>query len=672
MTEEEWTENTNFLKDAKGVKALENGPSLLVATIKELFPDGTRASLYEEVEPFFKDFSLKFGPDLTTGPAKINYHLVNIGRGELVKAMAAYLAWLCSRYSTAATRFYREVGLYDGPSTPPRKYRGEPGTRGSADAEPPKPQLRLAGPGTDNYPAHFSHGTIEIVGRETEIETLRRFINPEPGFRWLQLAGPSGLGKSRLAYELMSLAGEQWTRGFLGSRDLEDFQGRTGSYRAERWRQWTPHKPHLIIFDGVIGREADIGYAMDLMTERADDLTVPVRVLLIERQRWDRGGLKLASGESDDKLSPTLQMNEGISHWFSKINTPTFNKWNKNDIASERFRFQSGVMVLQPISDNKSVEIVRKLVAARHDECAWSDDDIKHVLYNIDKSGNPLFCYWLSQRVVGKKMTNPRSEMLNLLEYVFSQHCQKRWDTSDHEKVSWGDCPKLSDDHPALRVALLATMTGFVDCQRLSQQGWGFIDSLTRRQALALVDGPVDGGPVSFGKFIPALEPDILGEWFVLTSLETTDVMEVLTRTAWEIAPAEMAKFLLRAIKNFPTHSVLKKILEFAAPTPQSASAYHRLVLKHLESTSDTSMFDPQKLAKCLENFANNGDTRSMYVLGYLYEIGNGLEESQEMALFWYNQALFHGDESMRSFLGKFAYDYNKDSGTSTPDEFRS
>ncbi|HEC14388.1 MAG TPA: hypothetical protein ENI72_01390 [Rhodospirillales bacterium] len=63
---------------------------------------------------------------------------------------------------------------------------------------------------------------------------------------------------------------------------------------------------------------------------------------------------------------------------------------------------------------------------------------------------------------------------------------------------------------------------------------------------------------------LAALEPDILGEWFVLDRLKPKNVLderlESMRTLAWRMAPLAMAVFLDRAAQNFPRHAVFKPL----------------------------------------------------------------------------------------------------------------
>ncbi|AGA92304.1 hypothetical protein Thimo_3648 [Thioflavicoccus mobilis 8321] len=114
----------------------------------------------------------------------------------------------------------------------------------------------------------------------------------------MQIAGVGGQGKSRLGYELVLWAKERnWQAGLLDTDALDAFGG--------HWPNWQPKRPHLLVLDYVVGREDKIQPAIQTLAQRADELRRPVRLLLLERQRWDRGGLR-TTVRSDGRFDPLL------------------------------------------------------------------------------------------------------------------------------------------------------------------------------------------------------------------------------------------------------------------------------------------------------------------------------------------------------------------------------
>ncbi|MCP1469877.1 hypothetical protein J3E64_001559 [Sphingobium sp. OAS761] len=194
--------------------------------------------------------------------------------------------------------------------------------------------------------AHYSRRKIEeLLGRDDEKATVERFLKADDGFCWLQIAGEGGKGKSRLAYDYILRAKDfgYGKAGFLLRENLANFR--------EHWKSWTPDKPHLIVFDYVIGAEAEIGKMMGILAQRKRKLRNKVRVLLVERQPWNKGGLQLApppANESEGNRLGPFELVDGQAEWFSQLNGASYEIANAS-LAHEEFRFESGIIELRKL-----------------------------------------------------------------------------------------------------------------------------------------------------------------------------------------------------------------------------------------------------------------------------------------------------------------------------------
>jgi len=210
----------------------------------------------------------------------------------------------------------------------------------------PNPKLS-APPAADRSLTRYSARAVELLGREAALARLQGFLQADAGFAWMQIAGLGGQGKSRLGYELTLWAQDQgWQAGLLESADL-------AAFGEERWADWQPARPHLILLDYVIGREAAIKPLLQTLAARADGLRRPVRLLLLERQRWDHGGLAVANRSANRSanhatgpdLAPTLGT-DGCAEWFLKL----AERYDGNDPVLDATRWQALVLTDGPLS----------------------------------------------------------------------------------------------------------------------------------------------------------------------------------------------------------------------------------------------------------------------------------------------------------------------------------
>ncbi len=188
--------------------------------------------------------------------------------------------------------------------------------------------------------SHYASQMLDVLGRIQEQQRLREFLdhteivdNGEKRFSWIQIAGVGGQGKSRLAYELMLEREEQWCAGFLTSDDLTEFK--------DHWTVWQPHRPYLLIFDYVVGREEEIGPVFRLLARRSEEFHQPVRMIFLERQRWDRGTSMEMEQDAKRRHRNPSSGSEGRADWFIKLaerrdgNDPALWKFSGNFVTDQ-------------------------------------------------------------------------------------------------------------------------------------------------------------------------------------------------------------------------------------------------------------------------------------------------------------------------------------------------
>lgn len=130
------------------------------------------------------------------------------------------------------------------------------------DARPPTPDERLSLLLPGRCPAPFK-------GRRRELARLDAWCNGEPGCPVMMIAGPAGVGKSRLALEFASSHPAGWAAGWL----------RAGANAAVEAVQ-DCGEPAVILADDADGR-TDLVPLLEALAERHED--PEVRVVLVTR-----------------------------------------------------------------------------------------------------------------------------------------------------------------------------------------------------------------------------------------------------------------------------------------------------------------------------------------------------------------------------------------------------
>lgn len=654
MAAVDYSANDIFLEDADFVCANAARRDELVRTVRSFVGRSNRKRVpYEQLEKLFDDFEVGYsGDELTDAKDILDYLLREVRRG-MDWPIPSLLAWLCCYHcEDGAIPYYEKSQLKEKFKVPYRTYVGEPGDRAKARRGIPiKPEkhvekssidlveatfrLRLSPPPRSSHSLHYSNAAHRVVGRNEEQEALARFVAGDSRFRWLQLAGVAGQGKSRLAYELILSLGEGWAKGFLRKSDLLNFR--------DKWDEWKPNKPHLIVIDYVIESEILIGDAMRALARNADHFAAPVRVLLVERHRWDKGS---------SLLDAEFTRSTDRSEWFAKLNGAP----GDDDLAHPDFRFESGIIELKPLESDHLVGIVRDAFASQGRSVIESDASIASYLRKIDKSGRPLYAYLVGQALRDRAF-NPEWDKSDLLSFIIDRDQNSRW------KAIFGTVrPLLIDNNIALRLAVLGTVIRQVDCSELeSVEGWGSLDGTTRRQATALCDFPIGGGVFETARVICGLEPDLLGEFFALSLMENDGLRDAVIQAAWTLSPTETAAFLVRIAQDFPHKIVSKKLLAYVPPDVHARSSYRGVIPTIADYLFNARAAVTNEFLEELIDVANSGNAVAANNLGVRYFTGIGVAKDHAKAFMWYKIGAEGGNAVSMCNLG---YSFRNGFGT--------
>jgi hypothetical protein len=391
-----------------------------------------------------------------------------------------------------------------------------------------------------------------FVGREAESKAINVFLaDSNRRFSFMLLTGPGGMGKSRLTLEIiLAQRTGWWHAGFLG--DLKT---------PEYWKLWQPQRPTLIVVDYAARQAEQVGEMLSGLAEREAPhlLRQPVRMILIERHGKD----------------PRL---ENIFETSRLLRGDTF---RMQDVA------------LPPINDIWPLfeHVLRRpgsvIAPERVDKATTLDAFDK-----IDSDRRPLFAFLVADALArGRDIRGWDRDAL--LDDVIKRDRHKFW-LSAAKSVGMGD--QIDKEERVLALATLA-------------------NGLFTKSSLAKVDGEVlphwdaDRHPVIFramsgestDDFIAPLQPDLVGEFFVLQLLErkgaarTSDgrtFLEVLVSRSWEIDPASTPQFIIQCMQDLPELPGVRQLFDVIPDDPIGRRNWPKLAFRMISTLAATRITD--------------------------------------------------------------------------------
>lgn len=691
MHPEKWAEDiADSPYGLKSLSSLDNKPSKKQQLLKSIFMHVTNASMPDTDEErenwdgkIFEDFTDSM-PSIYHETFKEQIEIQGIRYKETYKrtrsqGISKEKAEIIFCFSARARRipleqflteyivYCRNVGVYKtlqgfkGHEETTDKILGEYDTNDkniskntSISAEPANQliQPRLTIPeARENNTNYFANAVLDVIGRDEQKARLKAFLEwgkeDDKNVVWFQLAGVAGQGKSRLAYDLIKVATEElgFRAGFLTENDIEFFK--------DQWKDWQPDKPYLLIFDYVIGREQDIKPILQTLISKQAKLHHKIRILLVERQRWDQGSVTKIQNQGDkNRLRSSMRIGDK-AEWFLKL-------CEKDDSEGERlttFRFDNGVEELEMLREDDLIAIVKQLFSGK--ALTLSDNALRKTLNQIDSKGRPLYAYLLAQQLSESQQGYESWTKIDLLDYQLVRD-KRRW-----EKAFNGRAPTWGDSHPAMKLAVLATIVREVKFQdTLIQQYIDNIDTFLRREPVAITSGNLindDNRPHE----IHGLEPDLLGEWFVLHCFNEDLDFEELLNISWQYSPDKTANFLQRIVQDFidlsekyNNWSLIEKLLEHI---PSNSDEKHYKALANVsvaiaKNIDHKDLTIPSNIIVALE-YASLSDTVAMNYLGFLYYYGIGVTRNRKKTVELYRRAVEQEDCEAMINLG-FCYRY--------------
>jgi len=360
----------------------------------------------------------------------------------------------------------------------------------------------------------YPQAVSTLFGRQYEIEQLKKFLFCKPFFQWWLITGPGGVGKSRLALEMMRGLPECWHWGFLNEETLKTFQ----------FIGWSPDRPTFFVIDYA---ETHFQLIAELLTElssreeRVDgQFEVPVRVLLIERlaegAKW--WNVVAPKGSNEKAMRLKTLFNEGVP---LSINGLTFD--------DQRKAFDS-------FSDGQI-------------DLSGADEDFWKSIDQLSNGGLPLF--------IGMAVAACFTHGYNKVR-LWDQECLLDF-VYNHEMRIWKQ--KICDEKLYNNVRLLTSIATI--CNGISPKNINEYDGIVKLLGEIDLDGYEirENSVMVTGNYDIKIEPDVFGEFIVLKILECKDKnffssglnrLIKIINIVCEINLSSFVAFLSRCFVDFP------------------------------------------------------------------------------------------------------------------------
>jgi len=410
---------------------------------------------------------------------------------------------------------------------------------------------------------------FELIGREDELDILHRFLGdpsmpgPLARFRWSLVTGAGGEGKTRLARAFTEDCAEKgWHAGRFSIGALKAFP-------AAKWR---PRKPTLMVIDYPAQAPDGVRDLLIALQGNAPDFDFPVRLLLLERD---------AAGEWHNRIFPTGGDTAAIrQHGFLPAGV------DMKAHAADRG------WPLPPVAPDAIIAIMQQRFAALGVAAPAPETLIRAVRavdpreiktdQGIIPLPRPLFAVAVAELLAaalkdGRDLETALGEVADrdtVLETIISRTRDQRWkhqaqgqELTLHENLlALGSFGLGRMRYDGLEGEELTPLLA-----RAPLPGFGLRDPYPLNQDLAR-----DMGGDNADQTLPALEPDILGEFFTLslfqylTQRKKEKDRQTLIDLAFAIGGDDAGVFILRCLRDFPDRL---RSLNFLMPSADTGLA---------------------------------------------------------------------------------------------------
>lgn len=349
-------------------------------------------------------------------------------------------------------------------------------------------------------PLKYDAENTTFCGRKNEMEQLIRFLNDNKPFLWWAVTGKGGSGKSRLAYELMKTLNSHKNISLEDNWKAVMIEWSSFYSQVKKFfdlTKWTDCKHHyLIIIDYVQSFEKEIADFLQFMA-RISWNTKKVRVLLLERAP------KLQD-ESKTQYEPL---------WYRTFKASWKNvDWLNGTCYSQQF------INLQGIDESSAIEIMQSYISSNgkivhEDTCNILIDYVK----KISQQGIiPLLLLCVTQTWLDSP------SKFNKPEYISKSNIWNQIIEKEKKDITIDSNQMISN--ALLEIHSIACIIHRLDLELIEE-----LFSLNRfcryqYQKKEIIGKLFESKYVinhDYKEYLLAIEPDIIGEYFVYGILQT-------------------------------------------------------------------------------------------------------------------------------------------------------
>lgn len=408
-----------------------------------------------------------------------------------------------------------------------------------------------------NNPFHYLNPNINIYGREDSLRLLDDFLNIPNKLMFWAITGPGGVGKSKLAYSFIQRHSKdhEWKMVFLPSSYLKKILAMT---------EWNYHQNLLIIIDYAGSISESIGDWLQRLASKVNIDSYKIRLLLLERQSFE----KVYNEYTEDKIIISPE-------WYKRLCAPRSEGIYPDESYIQELQYGYSqykcMLILEGLKKEDYIFLMDDYAKVIRKEPLGLEEK-KNVIAYVKKSivknkeeddkELPLYVLFATDAALSGKNYN-NWDIMKMMSHIYERNWkiwEKSFAKSDDELLNslvdiliyttavrkWRVGEKLPE--------VLCTSEAIVNKYRIRNGKDLALDWINILTGQVLTED---------GDFIMgALEPDLVGEYFVLRRLSLLD--DAMLESWGRILFKDIVKcreFFLRCLTDFKRERSFIKLM---------------------------------------------------------------------------------------------------------------